>query len=509
MSVRHFALMVCACCAWVGVAQANLVTVGSGVNQAKITIEWEDGYRAEFLVHFGGMETDTLTGLELLDIVEAETGLTTVREDFGFGPFVDEISFEGHISGGFGGGDLWWHYWVGDGKDDAAWRSSATGASGRTLGHGDADGWIYGHGEPPISEHAMPFYAGYKDYVYDANDFATEVVEYLPVAMHFDWITETPFDDPQTALGRPTVDTDAASWFLEGDSMPIVPVYPPFRSFELTWLGEGGSMTLAFNHPVRNDVHNPYGIDFIVFGNSYQVIGGQTSWRNEDPRTVTVGPLGGREPGVVSVSQDGVTWYSFTTDPNFMAGNADTFILPAEAGDGPFADSFAPTLGRVYDPKHPDPSLGVWNQWWGGATNPTLPVDPALNYASFGGRSVARIAETYGPSAGGTGFDIDRLGLPVDPNTGMKWFKYVRIDDVPGGGHPEIDAVADVTAPGDYRHPAPAADITGDFCVDLADAAMVAEHWGTEEASADINGSGLVGIDDLVAVLDQLGICVW
>ncbi len=68
------------------------------------------------------------------------------------------------------------------------------------------------------------------------------------------------------------------------------------------------------------------------------------------------------------------------------------------------------------------------------------------------------MAQNYGDSAGGTGYDINLLDLPVDPNTGFKWFQYIRIDDQPGGGTAEVDAVADVSCPGDYLHPAPIGD---------------------------------------------------
>ncbi len=52
--------------------------------------------------------------------------------------------------------------------------------------------------------------------------------------------------------------------------------------------GFGGYMTFAFDTPIVNDPNNPYGIDFIVYGNGF----------------------GNSEPGNVLVSQDGVTWYT-------------------------------------------------------------------------------------------------------------------------------------------------------------------------------------------------------
>ncbi len=426
----------------------DVIEVGSGVNSASVFIEWADGFTAEFLVHFGSSELDTTTGLGLMDTIDAETELTTLRVDFDRGTYIDGIGYQRHYNEGWAGGEDWWHYWENPAGSREGWVASATGASGRAVAHGDADGWIYGHADAPVTQES--FLVDYGQYVYDPNDFATAWVAYEPQGMASDWLTSEPFDDPSAALGRPTVDTSGDDWFIAMNmSCPVVPVYPAFRAHELVYLGEGGSITLAFNHPVRDDEENPYGIDLLVFGNPYQLIGGDQGWVNGDPGLVKVGPSGGIEPGIVSVSQDGKAWYSFTNDPNFMSDDPNFIKLAGDATDGLFCDGSAPTLGRVYDPDHADASLGDWNQWWAEPTNPTLPLDPSLSCASFDGMSVARVAQTYGDSAGGTGYDVARLDLPVDPDTGLKWFKYVRIDDAPGGGSPEVDAVADVSCLGD------------------------------------------------------------
>ncbi len=57
------------------------------------------------------------------------------------------IFWDGHGNSGYGGGDLWWHYWVQDPPD--AWEFPNYGASGRIAADGCADGWIYGHSNPP------------------------------------------------------------------------------------------------------------------------------------------------------------------------------------------------------------------------------------------------------------------------------------------------------------------------------------------------------------------------
>jgi hypothetical protein len=114
--------------------------VGTGQNSAGLYIEWNDGYIAQFLVRF---DNSSVTGLNLFDIVEASTGLTTAREYYGSLVFIDGINFNGHSNSGYGGGADWWHYWIKD-SEQTNWMSPAFGASDRVVYDGDDDGWIYG-----------------------------------------------------------------------------------------------------------------------------------------------------------------------------------------------------------------------------------------------------------------------------------------------------------------------------------------------------------------------------
>ncbi|MEN6426805.1 MAG: dockerin type I domain-containing protein [Phycisphaerales bacterium] len=497
-------------------ASAAPIEVGTGVNEARVYIEWADGFSIEFLVHFGQTEAETTTGVGLLDIIEAETELVTERVYYDQVPMIDGIAYEDHNDVGYGGGALWWHYWTDESGSRDAWISPWTGAADRIVRHGDADGWIYGRDNAPEPQWELPFLSGYGRYVYDANDFATSWIDYQPRGMMNDWLSGEPYNDPNVALGRPTVDTTGDDWIAPTTAaVPVVPVYPAFRSHELVFLGKGGSLTLVFNHPVRDDVLNPYGIDFLVFGNTCQAAADGQYLDGAHLADVIVGSSDSSEPGVVSVSQDGVTWYSFTNDPNFMVQDANFIKLPAEAEDGPFCDGFAPTLGRVCDPCNVDASLGDTNLWWAEPTNPTLPLDPAVSGATLSGRSVARVAQTYGDSAGGTGYDIARLDLPVDPNTQLKWFQYIRIDDAAAGGEPEIDAVADVSCPGDYRHPAPLGDVNGDFRVDEKDLDIVIANQGKSISdpevppAADLDANGIVDEADRTIVESNMGAIVW
>ncbi|MCL2330749.1 MAG: hypothetical protein FWC56_05555 [Phycisphaerae bacterium] len=265
-----------------------------------------------------------------------------------------------------------------------------------------------------------------------ASDYAVEVLSYDPDAdgIGYDSINSAYwFDDPTAALGRPTVDTtgDIFSTGPATRAVPVVPVYQPFRYFEVVTIGKGSQLTLKFDHPVEDDTLNPCGIDFIVFGNTNMKVAGKSQWQNGDPNLFTLtGTVVAPEPAKVSVSQDGITWYTFE--------------------NGPYADDFPPTLGRCYDPDHYETSL--WNNlWWGEPTDPTYPIDPRLTASSFTGQTVAQMAIKYGWSAGGTGFDLADLPdlPPPEPPHQHRWIQYVRISNpINSEVTPEIDAVADV-----------------------------------------------------------------
>ena len=307
---------------------------------------------------------------------------------------------------------------------------------------------------------------------YDANDFAVEVVEYVEGdGVGVDGLSGQPFNDPNTALGRPTLETTGDGWYIPADEdVPVVPVYPAWRSFEVVTVGGGGELVLRFNHGGGADENNPYGIDFIMFGNARWGIAGGGSWGpGSDPETVTVGTTFYKELGIVAVSQDGDDWYELST--------------------GPYADDFAATAGYRWDDV---------NDEWGQELDPTRPVDPNLTASDFDGNSVAEIIEIYDGSAGGAGFDIkgldanDYTALAVDSNTGQRWIQYVRIEDDPcSPGTPEVDAVSDVSCCGDYRHEYPAGDLNADCRVNLFDFAIVAVDWNDMSDVAEVTDNWL------------------
>jgi hypothetical protein len=139
-------LVLCGC-----TAIAAPIEVGTGQNSSGVYIEFSDGFIAEFIVNFDAL---TISGLDLFDALEAETTLTTVRDDFGWGIFIDGISYQGHSNIGYQGDESWWHYWVDDGQ---GWDSPGYGVADRTVYDGYNDGWIYGRAGEPVPEPATLF----------------------------------------------------------------------------------------------------------------------------------------------------------------------------------------------------------------------------------------------------------------------------------------------------------------------------------------------------------------
>ena len=129
-------------------AQADTIQVGTGVNQAEVWIEFKDAAMYTFGVSFGAEPEDTVTGLDLFDIIEAETTLTTLRLTYGADTFIDGISYDGHSDQGYVPEDDWWHYWNME-AGDTSWTFATVAVSAREVSDGDSDGWVYGKAYPP------------------------------------------------------------------------------------------------------------------------------------------------------------------------------------------------------------------------------------------------------------------------------------------------------------------------------------------------------------------------
>jgi hypothetical protein len=182
----------------------------------------------------------------------------------------------------------------------------------------------------------------------------------------------------------------------------ITPFAPPFLTSQIVSIGAGGSLTLQFNTPIVNNPANAYGIDMMIFGNSFFVVtsgSGSSAITSGAIFTSTVSTR-------VEVSADGATW--LTLDPNL-----------------------APNVGTLYPTD--------------GTGNPLVPVNPALTSANFNGLNLSGIRSLYASSAGGAGFDLswarDGNGNSVD----LQSASFVRIDVL--SGRTQIDAVSIVPEP--------------------------------------------------------------
>ena len=308
-----------------------------------------------------------------------------------------------------------------------------------------ADGWSFAGDRVPQNGEILTLRRG-------TGPAATPVPAESPygyeIVDSFTLETKPLYNRAENVLGHPArgiFSTDAQ----EGDNGGIVsPGYPAWGGGLLFSLEgdedeeEPGFVTIKFDHDVIDDPKNPWGIDFIVFGNAFAVKQG-TSYvtLGGDPATVRLTGTGAAEGALVEVSQDGETWYAFE--------------------DGPYADDAMPTLGYLYDPEHPDAGLFGGNKYWGRPAHATRPVDPSVGFKNFAGLTLAQACQAYAGSAGGTGYDLAELRDLPENADGRKWFRYVRVscmyseepneDGDFGYTVPEVDAVADVAPVSAYE----------------------------------------------------------
>ena len=280
------------------------------------------------------------------------------------------------------------------------------------------------------------------------SPFGAQVVDYATAC------PDLRFNNPNNVLGAPARFVKVYSGNMGGVSSdayggvvhPVVPGYTGGLHLSLVSPDDEkpGYVVIAFDHDVLDDPDNPFGVDFIVFGNSgctKSTTTGMTAL--DDPATCRLTASGFPEESVVEVAQNANgPWYG-----------SDRWRT---------SDGFAPTLGHVYDPANADTNLYSGNLWWGVPTDPTYPVDPRVSFSDCVGLTLAQLCQRYNGSAGGAGYDLADTNIPSDvAHGGRKWFRYVRIScaysEEPneegdyGFTEPEVDAVADVAPVSGYR----------------------------------------------------------
>jgi hypothetical protein len=261
----------------------------------------------------------------------------------------------------------------------------------------------------------------------EASIFATDLVDKSESLNGSGW-----YNDPNDLIGKPTITIPGG--FGNPAGGPVSIIEPAFGDNRITTFNNGDWAVVGFDHQVMNDPLNPYGLDFIVYGNAFFAGGGGFVNANTDHRTFAIDGGIFEEKLKIAVSQGAVeagqdpsdqsTWNWYTYD------------------DGPYGDSYYPTNPSVWDPDLWDATVGEPGgpSGWSDPLQENdfaKPVDPSLTGADFGaaGNSYAAML-LYEGSAGGAGFDLDEFDLD--------WIQYVKVEGVAGFSGGEIDAFSDV-----------------------------------------------------------------
>lgn len=261
------------------------------------------------------------------------------------------------------------------------------------------------------------------------DPWADAVIEYVPVNAF------AGYDDPNRALGEPAGG---------GPSTP--------SNTSLVSLGShNGRIVLKFNTPITDDPANPFGLDCIVYSNSFWV-GGNPQRKFQEPALIEVS----RDANNNGLADD--PWYLIPGSRALSYVPFPSLTEPAGQDNEP---PRSPDLlaGHIRNPNFMDLDTGnnlVEYNWGYAEMTPTAqkfldnyvrpdnPLEVGLTSRSGGGDAfdIAWAVDAADTPAGLTQFDFIRLTCFID-----------RIMGVLGPVSPDIEAVADV---------APAIDGDGD-----------------------------------------------
>lgn len=460
--------------AWAGARSSTLsfddihYWVGEGTNRCALVVDWSAGYDKTLAWGYRWNGICTNFAEVVLRITHEDSRLKVSRNSYGFFTFFGYDVNDCHPT---------WHI-----PNDDSGNASASDAEALVLSQcNDSDlGYVYWVFYGPFNGSSFPSDAKTSS-PYVANNVTPQNDDWFvfsygcpycvvgkrwveepavlrnpePAESPYGWRVvasataelDTRYVRPENTLGHPTM-------FMSGEWGGVVnPANPAYKGGELfSLVSEGagtagvgkedglGYVAIEFDHKVVDDPANPFGLDFIVFGNAGARWDDSSSYTpTTDPASVSLNGTGWPEEAKVEVSQDGKTWHAVDTERT--------------------ADGFAPTLGHLYEPDRADANLYEGNMWWGRAASATKPVDPSIDFADLKGLTLADVCRRYNGSAGGTGYDISSLPLSCDEK-GRKWIRYVRISGVyvedngdgdSGYSDPEVDAVADVAPVSAYE----------------------------------------------------------
>ncbi len=282
---------------------------------------------------------------------------------------------------------------------DGSWLGFSISAAGYDSNTNDPAYNIFNNDEeaPPSPE------GNYTAYVSDTNDFAVQIISTTNID------PSSPYNDPSALLNRPSL--RFVDIYDGGGTDRVSIVNSPYNKTPeggnvLTEISAGGQVTLKLGRKVYDDPNNPYGIDLIVYGNSFFSASGFTGTIS-DEIDLGAASLGAGIYGhatTVSVSQDGTNWYSYSMAPDLYPQNAYRW----DDGNGSWTDE---------------------------EMNPTKPLNPFVYTNNLTGLPVAGALDLFAGASGGTGFDLRESGLP--------WVQYVRVQPGPGV-YTVVDAIAAV-----------------------------------------------------------------
>lgn len=115
---------------------------GSGSNEVLLVVDfWPDNGQDDSFGFGYRFDQASITGLDLLDALDAAGNGLTYAEDGGFVTdfWYDDGTTVHHT--GYSWPDSWWSYWTSDDYGEA-WVSPLVGPGDRVLVGGDTDGWF-------------------------------------------------------------------------------------------------------------------------------------------------------------------------------------------------------------------------------------------------------------------------------------------------------------------------------------------------------------------------------
>jgi hypothetical protein len=232
------------------------------------------------------------------------------------------------------------------------------------------------------------------------GQFASQVVSYSPGTGY-----SKGFTNAAAALGEPSRVTPGQY------GGPVDPFDPPYEPSQLVSIGAGGWLTLQFDRPIINHPNNPFGIDFIIYGNSGFIITNAF-----DPNTFD--------------------WIGTPATDGSLLGNNDGQTRVSVSADGERFYTLDPALAPTVDGPLPTDGSGSFQR----------PAYPGLKQSDFAGLTLEEIRVVYGGSAGGAGYDIswarDKQGRAVR----LGAIRFVRIEVL--SGKSEVDGISAVFSQG-------------------------------------------------------------